>query len=114
MPTVKCPSCRRALRLPENREVVTAQCPLCQATFDASPPAPAQRTAAPASTEALLVEPTEDSAEFEYDPDETPQARADRRAIRAAAGWLKAMGAIGLTQLILCGCFDLFEADRRG
>jgi hypothetical protein len=92
--------------------VVTAQCPLCQATFDASPPAPAHRTAAPESTTALLVEPNEDSAEFDFDPDETPQARADRRAIRAAAGWLKATGALGLSQLMLCGCFDLFEVRR--
>jgi hypothetical protein len=36
MPTIRCPSCLRALSLPEHHDIATACCPLCRATFDAT------------------------------------------------------------------------------
>jgi hypothetical protein len=33
MPTISCPSCLRALSLPEHADIGTARCPLCRATF---------------------------------------------------------------------------------
>jgi hypothetical protein len=34
MPVIRCPSCLRALSLPEHADIATACCPLCRATFD--------------------------------------------------------------------------------
>jgi hypothetical protein len=34
MSTIRCPTCQRPLSLPEYADIVTAQCPLCQSSFD--------------------------------------------------------------------------------
>jgi hypothetical protein len=43
---------------------------------------------------------------------EPPRVVASRRAVAAAAAWLKAASILGLTQLALCGCCDFAQADR--
>jgi hypothetical protein len=107
MPTVRCPSCNRALKLPEAIEVVTAQCPLCQTTFDAAahveqprrpPPAPMPPIVR-ATTESIPV-PT--PSDFERDAAALPPA--DGKAVDSAAGWLRWAGLTGMLHTLLCWC----------
>jgi hypothetical protein len=124
MPTVRCPGCRRALHLPEDREVATAQCPLCGTTFDA-PAAPVRTvpvspTPAPVPVRPIPPAPAGPPAAPPRSPPErdeqlSPQEVADRRAVQSAVSWLKTATTLALVHSLSCGCFDnvLLEAFGR-
>ncbi len=108
MPTVRCPSCNRALHLPEAVDIATAQCPLCRTTFDVAsrvePPRPPPRSAPPAPPSRERERPVASAA---FDLDETPgdvQWSQSRAALRSAAFWLKTGAVLSMGRTLLCGC----------
>jgi phage FluMu protein Com len=108
MPTVRCPSCNRALNLPESSDIVTAKCPLCQTAFPVvdrveSPPRPRPTTAPVAR--AVLREQTPGPLPFDLEPGRPDSlGRDNRKALGAASSWCKAAGFVGLLHTILCWC----------
>jgi hypothetical protein len=114
MPTVRCPSCNRALKLPEAVDVATAQCPLCGTTFAAAehiqpPPRPAPQGAPAAPLRRRAAEP-DVSSPFDFEREADPLDRDDRLALASAASWLKAAGITGLLHSLLCWCGTLGPA----
>jgi LSD1 subclass zinc finger protein len=114
MPTVRCPSCRRPLNLPEDTLADTAQCPLCESVFavadlDVQRPRP-PRPLAPAVPVGAREVPVPRAEERDLPADEG--RLRTRRALGTAAGWLKAMVAFGLFQMATCGLCGCIEADR--
>jgi hypothetical protein len=118
MPTVRCPSCHRALNLPEFTDIESARCPLCQHTFPvpgrAAPaePAPLQPWSAPARVDTDNGQPwrtpdqvdTDSTGPMPLGPDEEALPAEDRRAVASASAWLKGSGILGLVHLFFCGC----------
>jgi LSD1 subclass zinc finger protein len=105
MPIVRCPSCRRALNLPESADISTAKCPLCQTTFDV--PREPPRSAPPAADVIRPIgravpHPEPSVPRFEDRDDLLP--RADRLAVASACAWMKGAGILGAVHLFFCGC----------
>ena len=116
MATVRCPSCHRAPNLPEAIDVVTAQCPLCQTTFDATAQLSPPRAVPLATPLARPVRTGEEAppVPFEFDraaPD--PLLGDNRRALASASGWLKAAGLAGLFHSMLCWCGSFATLGHR-
>ncbi|MFO0927842.1 MAG: hypothetical protein U0736_12510 [Gemmataceae bacterium] len=114
MTTVHCPTCNRALRLPDTLEAATAQCPLCGTTFPvaAEPPLVAEPVRPEVPVERIVplpAEPVEPSPRRprprtgELNSPEDRAAREDRRAVVKAATWMKAAGWLGTFQVLTCG-----------
>jgi hypothetical protein len=101
MPTVRCPSCSRALNLPDFADIQAARCPLCQATFDV-PARPDSAPPGPADA---------DAGDQLVPPDRVdPELQADHAALHSAVGWLKAAALFSLVNALGCGCFS-FPSD---
>src|SRR5947209_5259427 len=100
MPTVRCPSCKRALNLPEHADFSTARCPLCQTTFDVADQAPSPRPATRVSVPGISRVDTSSvdaSSPFDFDDDSHHHLpRGDRKALTSAGHWLQAAGLLGL------------------
>jgi LSD1 subclass zinc finger protein len=105
MPTIRCPSCKRALNLPEHAEFATARCPLCQTDFDvpasAPPPAPSLAPAVFRADTASAGQPS--PFHFPEEPGAALPA-GDRKALASAANWLKVAGCLGVSHSVLCWC----------
>ncbi len=115
MPTVRCPSCNRALNLPEHADIRTARCPLCQTTFDvadrAPPPPPVPRGPAPGAPEVDTASAGE-SAPFDFNEAVPhPLAGDDRRALASAGSWLQAAGMVGLAHSLFCWCGSVIPLE---
>ena len=95
MPTIRCPSCRRALNVPEQHLGALARCPLCRHTFRApaepDPPPPREPLPAPGPVEELAPPPVEPA----------------RRALDPAGAWLQGCAALLVAQTVFCSWFDL-------
>lgn len=117
MPTVRCPSCRRALSLPEDTVVETARCPLCGAVFAAAaaeePRPPRPRPAAPAGPVGAREVPVPRRHDHDLDGAEPPLDGGAARGLSAASGWLKAMVALGVFHVLTCGACGCLEAQGR-
>ena len=117
MPTVRCPSCKRALNLPESVDIATAQCPLCGATF-AAPPSrveavPLAAPIPPMPRAVVHEEPgqwSEPQTPFEFPSNPLPEA--ENREAASARFWLKSAGVIGLIHLFLCSCVSFVFTGR--
>jgi hypothetical protein len=112
MYTIRCPSCRRPLNLPEQADVGTAQCPLCGTPFDVSSPEP-ERSAVPVVPvvphhSGVTAQPQTFHPPRPDEPDEDypggPLTPPDRAAMESAALWLRAAAYLGVTRTLLCGC----------
>jgi hypothetical protein len=105
MSIVRCPSCDRALNLPERSEVTTAQCPMCQHVFAVGRPASVPYVP-PVPTP--TVRPREDASPAPLPSfpgqSEDPQALALRRAVDSTSAWLRGAGIVGLLHLFFCSC----------
>ncbi len=125
MPTVYCPSCNRALHLPEALQGVTACCPLCRTNFPTpSEPPPPQilpRLAAdpvpskPWGAKEQHVPPVprridRDDETFEFDDSLAGDELSlnHREALRSAARWLRWFVGVSCVQLFTCGCGNGF------
>lgn len=104
MPLVRCPSCNRALNLPEAADIVTAQCPLCATTFEVPSRAepPLSRMPMPRASP-VDVPPAPSPFRFDEESDDLPP-RNDREAVRSASAWMRAAGVTGLGHLFFCAC----------
>src|SRR5436190_12371528 len=95
MPTIRCPSCRRALNVPEQHLGALARCPLCRHTSRApaepDPPPPREPLPAPGPVEELAPPPVEPA----------------RRALDPAGAWLQGCAALLVAQTVFCSWFDL-------
>jgi hypothetical protein len=108
MPTVHCPTCKRALNLPESADIASARCPLCQTAFEvpsrAAPPLPLPSVprAVVRQTDAGQAAPR---PPFDFDDDQQDLPPApDRRAVQSACKWMKGAGLTGLSHLFFCAC----------
>jgi hypothetical protein len=121
MPTVHCPTCQRALHLPEAVQGSTACCPLCRTSF----PTPAEPPRVPERPSVASV-PVQPWGAKEQRPDFPPGARTgdstfdfnepteadelslkDREAMRSAASWLRGFVIFATLHLISCGCVNV-------
>lgn len=110
MPTVRCPSCRRPLNLPESVEAHSARCPLCEATFaiadaEVQRTSPALRPMAPLAPVGAREVPLHRDSPSR--PAESPRP-VENRSLRIASQWLRLMvltGGIDLLSCGLCNCF---------
>jgi hypothetical protein len=92
MPTIRCPSCGRALKLPDGEAAVASRCPLCDWEFVAkAAPRPA--------------EPSSPSTPLPARPDDLHPA--DRNAMDAASQWLTAIVLLGPFHALFTYCFTL-------
>jgi hypothetical protein len=122
MQTIRCPTCQRALSLPEPADPGMARCPLCGTTFGVAAPESEQ---APAPVDPLVpplsgvtAEPLTPYARRPPEPDEDypggPLTPADRTALQSAVSWLKGAGFLVLLRILSFGiCPILVLADRR-
>jgi hypothetical protein len=122
MPTVRCPSCHRALHLPEAHPGGTARCPLCQSTF----PTPSTQVPTVSAPRAEVLFPESlpsrplDIPPLELPNDAPPRhlpppLRPDpveflpnelRESLRAAARHLKSSAWLACAYLFTCGCIN--------
>jgi hypothetical protein len=106
MPIVRCPKCNRALNFPEYADITTAQCPLCQTTFEVADrverPAPPSRRVPEISRAQPQRVPQ--PAPFDFGPDDDGLKREDRAALRSAVVWLKTAALLSMGHVLLCGC----------
>jgi LSD1 subclass zinc finger protein len=108
MATVHCPSCRRALHLPEHHTGAQVQCPLCRTTFPAVPEEPLR----PLRLAGETVEQPTPRRRREVDMDlDLPAAprdrlpREERKRLESAAFLLKVMAGLGISRgLLFCMC----------
>jgi hypothetical protein len=115
MPTVRCPSCQRALNLPDYQHGGDARCPLCHTTFPtASPqsldPATSYLPPIPLTMPTSQARPeTKEPTPFDFEePNESESlSRPDRHALRSASNWLKAHAGIGIVHMFTCGCVNV-------
>jgi hypothetical protein len=117
MPTVRCPSCNRALNLPEHADIDTAKCPLCQTAFAVTaqlpPPRPLPARAAPTPVRRREVEPIATPFDFHEEASD-PLPRDDRKALYAAANWLKTGSLLAIGHTFLCGCCPFLSVPGLG
>jgi hypothetical protein len=109
MSTVRCPSCERALSLPEASDAATAKCPLCGRVFDVPARAPPASPGLPSPPSGIQIDPSPLPPaihHFQDDHQEPFLPAADQRAVDSAAGWLRAAGMLGALHLIFCDCFS--------
>jgi len=104
MPSLRCPSCERALNFPEHLRGALVQCPACRHSFTApedEPPAPARPPAIPlARTAPAVPEP------FDFEPPQGVPVDHHRAALRSAAWWLRSAVVINFASSLL-GCCAL-------
>jgi hypothetical protein len=124
MPIVHCPSCQRALHLPEAHPGGEARCPLCQSMFPtpaAEAPILSTPLAEPTFEEMLESRPfgvlPEEAAEESPSPARKRQPSPDviealprdtREALQAAVRDLKRFVVLGTVYLLTCGCVDAY------
>jgi hypothetical protein len=92
MPSIRCPSCQRALALRDHLRGTAVQCPMCRTTFEApsegAAPAPARVSSPPPAPPVLPPAP---SLEVEPSP-----------AVRSAVHWLEAAVAFEGGVVVCC------------
>ena len=118
MTTVRCPSCRRALNLPDTTLADTAQCPVCESVFPVAdlevqhqrPPRPST----PAVPIGAREIPTHRSDDRDLAPNAPRLDGAAHRGLALAGGWLKAMVVFGMFQVVTCGLCGCLGGPRRG
>jgi hypothetical protein len=114
MATVRCPSCKRALNLPEHADISTACCPLCQTTFDvadvaAAPPRPVAR--------ATPVSPRVDTSAvggpspLDFDGPGQRLSHEDRKALSTAGYLLQGAGVLGILHSLFCWCGTIIPME---
>src|SRR5262245_42165943 len=105
MPTVHCPSCKRALNLPESADIESAQCPLCRTAFEVPARAAPALPPVPRANVREIGSPASSPSPFEFDEDHQALTPAgDRRAVHSACTWMRAAGVVGLAHLFFCAC----------
>ena len=117
MPSLRCPSCDRALNFPESLRGALVQCPACRHNFTApedEPPAPAQppsvplaRPVSPAATEPFDLSGPLDALEVRH----ALEVRR-RSALRSAAWWLRSAVVIDFGSSALGCCTLTAVADN--
>lgn len=115
MPVVRCPSCNRALNLPEFTEISTAQCPLCGTAF-AVPSRVAPSSPVPPSFPqpgAREVDAHSPPQHYHDHAEDDHASRTDREAVYSACAWMRTAGSLGLLHLFFCSCmtFALFDNE---
>jgi hypothetical protein len=119
MPTVRCPSCQRALHLPEGEQGTMACCPLCKTTFPTPPAEPLFTVPAPIAAPFVprpvpqppAPPPAAPENPLRFDDRDGPAAEAvphaDRTALRAAADWQRTYAGLASLHVLTCGCFNM-------
>jgi DNA-directed RNA polymerase subunit RPC12/RpoP len=112
MDVVKCPSCKRALRLPNEFRDSLVRCPSCSFTFKAeTQPISVEQlplAAPPVRVKAEAIAVSVNIEEFDEDAPKASQSVPAR--LRTAAGWLRIAGTLHFAVLSLAGCFTLASA----
>jgi hypothetical protein len=114
MPTVHCPSCHRALNLPRAIDVVTAQCPLCQTTFDVARQTEQPPRSTPLRPSVVRVDTASAKAPspFDFERPSDPLDDDTRKAMASAASWLRWAGLLGLAHSLVCWCGTFASLDN--
>jgi hypothetical protein len=104
MPSIRCPSCGRALNFTDALRGALVQCPACRHSFIApeeeQPPPPRPPVARAALPAAPVPEP------FDFDAPEDGQVVRQRAALRSAAWWLRSAVVVDFGTSLL-GCCTL-------
>jgi hypothetical protein len=107
MSVVRCPSCERALILPEASDAATAKCPLCGRVFDLPSHEPVPVGPPTSAPSGVQTDPSALPPVHHYHDSHEPfLPAADLGAIDSATRWLRAAGALGMLHLLLCDCFS--------
>jgi hypothetical protein len=100
MPSLRCPSCGRALNFTDALRGALVRCPVCRHDFiapeDESPPSPA-----PPARPAPVA-----SGPFDFDGPEDARVVRQRKALRSAAWWLRSAVVVDFCASLL-GCCTL-------
>src|SRR5262245_13328913 len=92
MLTVRCPTCNRLLKLPDDLDGELVQCPACRAPFPASGPLPAPSAAPPSRGPSRSSAPgrpsTGEPSAFDFGDDDPRHSTKVRVWVRTAASWL--------------------------
>lgn len=109
MSIVRCPSCSRALNLPDASDVASAKCPLCGHVFDVGSRAPSAPLASPTSQPShfQIGSPVPQPLHEDDDPAVPILPAEDHRAVASAVGWMRAAGLLGATHLFFCSCCSI-------
>src|SRR2546430_2475326 len=99
MPTIHCPSCGRALTIPEHQLGVEAACPLCRQTIQT----PVNEPTAIRSSNLGDAESREPTWNTQVPRDNTTHAAG----FQSACWWLVVAGWVACVHSFACTCFDL-------
>jgi hypothetical protein len=107
MPSLRCPSCGRALNFTDALRGALVQCPACRHNFivpEEEPPDPPRPPLATPVSRPAPVGPVPET--FDFDGPEDEQVVRQRKALRSAAWWLRSAVVVDFCTTLL-GCCTL-------